>query len=773
MLSFAMSVFLSLLPINLNVAFASVESQSEPMFIEGAEEAFETLSEQEFPTLMSQETEDKGELSRFSSLETESEGEFSAPGSQDTEEEEEFSKANKEDMLAESPTEYKVLVKDIRVNSDNKDDVLGDGGSVKYVPATGDQRARLTLNNLRVEDDTSGVSGEDYRFIVAYEDIDLILKGDNVINITAAEGDHTDDLRTIGGILGKRIYCDGEGESSLSIDINAETKLKQLCGLYGIRNNNVGSLSNTTINIDSYVGYNTNLVRYHKISIMSGIWNTGSYLNINASNINLDINIKSREDFKHGIGWFGVYSDNVVNISGDSSLSTKSITNAIQTKELNIKGKYKIDMEGYIRLRDSANVGINFEDISPGSYFIVRDKGSDEVLNCHSSVSEGTAKFSVPDKVVVLAGDSEENAKPIAKDELNNLYYYDSNPSAYPNIKYVKVVYKSNISFNAGSGLGSMTDAECMEGDKYILPECSFIPVAGKQFKAWEIGGMHYAPGTEIVVEGDIVVKAIYKSNISFNADSGSGSMADVECMEGDKYTLPECTFTPPTGKQFKAWKVAGTHYASGTEVVIEGDTVVTAVWEDKPSESGSGSGSGSSDSGSGDTGGGSGGGSGGGGSSGDSGSGGGGSGGSSRSGLAKGGAQKPAKQSGSWMQDSSGWWYKNADGSYPNGIWQQIDSVWYAFNDAGYMVTGWYSVGGSWYYLNTSGVMSTGWVEVSGKWYYFNTSGAMSTAWIEVNGKWYYLEPAGREGKPQGSLYISENTPDGYPVNELGEWVR
>ena len=88
-------------------------------------------------------------------------------------------------------------------------------------------------------------------------------------------------------------------------------------------------------------------------------------------------------------------------------------------------------------------------------------------------------------------------------------------------------------------------------------------------------------------------------------------------------------------------------------------------------------------------------------------------------------------------------------------------------------MLTGWHSLGGCWYYLNTSGAMSTGWVEVSGKWYYFNANGAMSTAWIEVNGKWYYLEPTGREGKPQGSLYISENTPDGYPVNELGEWVR
>ena len=339
-------------------------------------------------------------------------------------------------------------------------------------------------------------------------------------------------------------------------------------------------------------------------------------------------------------------------------------------------------------LTDSDNAGINFEDISPVSYFTVRDEIWGEVLVCNPDVADGTAKFSVPDEATVLAGDSEENAKSIVKDELNNLYYYEANRSAHPNIKYVKVAYKRNISFNGGGG---------------------------------------------------------------------SGSMADVEYVEGSKYTLPECTFTPPTSKQFKVWEVFGMQYAPGTEIVVDEDTVVTAIWEDKPFEGGGSGGSGSGGSGGGS----------------DSGGSGNGGSGGSRGGVAKGGAQSPAKQPGSWMQDPFGWWYKNADGSYPKGTWQQIDSVWYAFNDAGYMLTGWHSLGGCWYYLNTSGAMSTGWVEVSGKWYYFNTSGAMSTAWIEVNGKWYYLEPAGREGKPQGSLYISENTPDGYPVNELGEWVR
>lgn len=39
------------------------------------------------------------------------------------------------------------------------------------------------------------------------------------------------------------------------------------------------------------------------------------------------------------------------------------------------------------------------------------------------------------------------------------------------------------------------------------------------------------------------------------------------------------------------------------------------------------------------------------------------------------------------WKLDSTGWWYQNADGSYPKSTWQQIDGKYYYFNEIGYML--------------------------------------------------------------------------------------
>ncbi|MBQ4649512.1 MAG: InlB B-repeat-containing protein [Firmicutes bacterium] len=66
--------------------------------------------------------------------------------------------------------------------------------------------------------------------------------------------------------------------------------------------------------------------------------------------------------------------------------------------------------------------------------------------------------------------------------------------------------------------------------------------------------------------------------------EGGSGTMADVQAEKDSQYTLPSCTFTAPSGKEFKAWSVNGTEYAAGAEVTLSVATTITAVWKDKPS---------------------------------------------------------------------------------------------------------------------------------------------------------------------------------------------
>lgn len=39
------------------------------------------------------------------------------------------------------------------------------------------------------------------------------------------------------------------------------------------------------------------------------------------------------------------------------------------------------------------------------------------------------------------------------------------------------------------------------------------------------------------------------------------------------------------------------------------------------------------------------------------------------------------------WERNDLGWWYRNADSSYPVSAWMQIDGNWYYFNEQGYML--------------------------------------------------------------------------------------
>ncbi len=144
--------------------------------------------------------------------------------------------------------------------------------------------------------------------------------------------------------------------------------------------------------------------------------------------------------------------------------------------------------------------------------------------------------------------------------------------------------------------------------------------------------------------------------------------------------------------------------------------------------------------------------------------------------------------KSGSWIKDQIGWWYQNADNSYPANKWQFIDNKWYFFNKAGYMVTGWILSNNKWYYLGTDGAMvenswilykekwyflkggngdmATGWILWKNQWYYLNPDGAMKTGWFLDKDIWYYLNK-------NGDMAVSCTTPDGYQVDKNGAWIK
>lgn len=99
-------------------------------------------------------------------------------------------------------------------------------------------------------------------------------------------------------------------------------------------------------------------------------------------------------------------------------------------------------------------------------------------------------------------------------------------------------------------------------------------------------------------------------------------------------------------------------------------------------------------------------------------------------------------KQTG-WIEDSNGWWYQEADGSYPSSGWREINGSYFYFDDRGYILTNkWYQdKAGYWYWLKSGGHMAKGWEQINGKWYFFNNNGEMKTGWVQYFDKWYYLD--------------------------------
>ena len=80
---------------------------------------------------------------------------------------------------------------------------------------------------------------------------------------------------------------------------------------------------------------------------------------------------------------------------------------------------------------------------------------------------------------------------------------------------------------------------------------------------------------------------------VTFDANGGSEleelpeevttAMPAKKILLGSEYSLPECEFIAPEGKQFKAWQIGDSEYAVNDPVTVTADITVKALWEDAP----------------------------------------------------------------------------------------------------------------------------------------------------------------------------------------------
>ena len=149
------------------------------------------------------------------------------------------------------------------------------------------------------------------------------------------------------------------------------------------------------------------------------------------------------------------------------------------------------------------------------------------------------------------------------------------------------------ISFDPNGGTGTMKPMRVKAGVGYTLPECTFTPPEGKEFAGWlAVNGNVYPAGHDVFSTYDQSLKATWKDKevaevtISFDPNGGTGTMQPMKVKSGENFTLPECTFTPPEGKEFVGWlAVNGTVYPAGDIAFSTTDSVLKATWKDKEAE--------------------------------------------------------------------------------------------------------------------------------------------------------------------------------------------
>ena len=137
--------------------------------------------------------------------------------------------------------------------------------------------------------------------------------------------------------------------------------------------------------------------------------------------------------------------------------------------------------------------------------------------------------------------------------------------------------------------------------DEFVM--LSIAPDEGYMLSALSINGTPAAVAvgedtyTFAQPEEDVTITATFEKRnehtVTFDANGGSEpedlpdevttAMPAKKVLHGSEYSLPECEFVAPEGKQFKAWEIDGTEYPVNAPVTVTADITVKALWKDAP----------------------------------------------------------------------------------------------------------------------------------------------------------------------------------------------
>ncbi|WP_143803036.1 SHIRT domain-containing protein [Olsenella urininfantis] len=96
--------------------------------------------------------------------------------------------------------------------------------------------------------------------------------------------------------------------------------------------------------------------------------------------------------------------------------------------------------------------------------------------------------------------------------------------------------------------------------------------------KAKDNGGLE---GDTEELESDLASKTLETATVSYNGNGGTGEMKGKKLNKGSKYKILSNAFTAPENQEFDTWEVNGKKLAPGTEITVDKDTQVTAIWKE------------------------------------------------------------------------------------------------------------------------------------------------------------------------------------------------
>ena len=119
------------------------------------------------------------------------------------------------------------------------------------------------------------------------------------------------------------------------------------------------------------------------------------------------------------------------------------------------------------------------------------------------------------------------------------------------------------------------------------LPEISVTVPKGMTFLGWQTEkyAQVYKPGDTAKLTKDTVFHAYDEPvvcTVKFDANGGTGTMADITSDSFSPVTLPLCGFTAPEGMQFAGWQIKGADsptYQPGAALPVETDLTLIPVW--------------------------------------------------------------------------------------------------------------------------------------------------------------------------------------------------